>query len=205
MQMKHNIALIVSTAIGLAMNGPAFGQAAPAADKSTAPSAKTATSSQSEVSAADQKFMRNAAAGGATEVELGKLTADKATNEKVTEFGKRMVTDHGKAGDELKSLASQKNVTIPDGPDAKGKATIDKLSKLSGAAFDKAYMKEMVADHQKDVAEFQKASTHCADADLKTWAGTTLPTLQEHLRMAKEASSAVNGGSAAQSSGGAER
>ena len=70
---------------------------------------------------------------------------------------------------------------------------IEKISKMSGAAFDKAYMQDMVKDHQKDVAEFQKESSNGSDPDLKSWAATTLPTLQEHLRMAKEALSAVNG------------
>jgi putative membrane protein len=96
------------------------------------------------------------------------------------------VTDHGKATDELKSLAQQKNVTLPTELDAQHKATVARLSKLSGAAFDRAYMREMVTDHNKDVSAFKKQSTSASDADLKAWAGKTLPTLQEHQTMAKE-------------------
>ena len=152
------------------------------------------------MSAGDHKFAEEAASGGAAEVEMGKLASEKASNDKVKQFGQRMVTDHSRAGNELKTLANKKNMTLPDSPDAKSKAMMDKISKLSGAAFDKAYMQDMVKDHQKDVAEFQKESSNGADPDLKNWAATTLPTLQEHLRMAKEALSAVNGSASTTSS-----
>jgi len=152
---------------------------------------------------ADQKFAQDAAAGGLAEVEMGQLAADKASNEKVKQFGQRMVTDHSKANTELKTLASKKGLTLPDSPKPKDKSMAQKMSKLSGAAFDKAYMQDMVKDHQKDVAEFQKEASSGSDPDLKAWAGTTLPVLQEHLKMAKEALSAVNGSStgSSQSSG----
>ncbi len=138
------------------------------------------------LSAADSKFMHEAATGGMAEVEMGRLAADKASSADVKQFGQRMVTDHGKANDELKALAQQKNVTLPAALDAQHKPTVDRLSKLSGAAFDRAYMREMVNDHNKDVAAFKKESTSASDADLKAWAGKTLPTLQEHQTMAKE-------------------
>ncbi len=80
-----------------------------------------------------------------------------------------MVQDHSKPNDELK----QRNAA-------------EHLSTLSGAAFDKAYMSHMVEDHEKDVKEFDKASTSAEDSDLRSWAAKTLPTLQEHLRIAKE-------------------
>jgi len=148
---------------------------------------------QTSLSAGDNKFVREAAAGGAAEVELGKIAEEKASNEKVKEFGRRMVTDHSKAGDELKALATKKGVTVPTGPDAKSKAMAGKLSAMSGAAFDRAYMKDMVSDHEKDVAEFRKEANNGSDPDLKQWAATTLPTLEEHLKMAKEAYGAVTG------------
>ena len=85
-----------------------------------------------------------------------------------------MVDDHSKAGDDLKSLASQKNVTLPTDMDAKSKATYDRLSKLNGAAFDKAYMRDMVSDHRKDVAEFKKEANSGKDPDVKSWASLRL-------------------------------
>jgi len=138
-----------------------------------------------KAAATDTKFVHEAAAGGMAEVELGKLAAGKASSPDVKAFGQRMVDDHSKANDELKALASQKGMTLPSAPEPAHKAMQDRLSKLTGAAFDKAYMQEMVKDHDKDVAAFKHASTSAADPDLKAWAAKTLPTLQEHQTQAK--------------------
>src|SRR4051794_14885166 len=147
-------------------------------------------------SGADQRFVMEAAQGGMTEVELGQLAAQKAASDDVKKFGQRMVDDHTKANDQLKQVASQKSITLPTDIGAKNKAVKDHLEKLSGAAFDKAYMTHMVQDHKKDVAEFQKEASSGKDADIKNFASQTLPTLQEHLRMAQETHSKVSGGSA---------
>jgi len=144
---------------------------------------------------ADQRFVIEAAQGGMAEVELGQLATQKAASDDVKKFGQRMVDDHTKANDQLKQVASQKNITLPTDIGAKNKATKDHLEKLSGAAFDKAYMTHMVQDHKKDVAEFQKEANSGKDADVKNFASQTLPTLQEHLRMAQETHSKVGGGS----------
>jgi putative membrane protein len=137
--------------------------------------------------AADKKFMADAAAGGMAEVELGRLAAEKATKAEVKDFAKMMVEDHSKANAELKSLADKKNVTLPAGPKPEHKALEARLKKLSGAAFDDAYMTAMVKDHVKDVAAFDRESARGGDADVKSWAGKTLPTLRHHLDKAKEA------------------
>ena len=107
------------------------------------------------------------------------------------QFGQRMVDDHSKAGNELKSLAAQKNVTLPTALDQQHQADVDKLSKLSGAAFDREYMSMMVKDHQEDVAEFERQAANGADPDVKSWASRTLPTLREHLKMAQETAGKV--------------
>lgn len=137
------------------------------------------------VSAADRTFMDKAAQGGLAEVQLGNLAKDHAKSQAVKDFGQKMVDDHTKANDELKSLASQKNVTLPTDLDAKDKATYDRLSKLNGAAFDKAYMRDMVSDHRKDVAEFKKEASSGHDPDVKNWANTTVKTLEGHLSLAE--------------------
>jgi len=136
-------------------------------------------------------FVREAAIGGLAEVELGQLAAQKASSADVKQFAQRMVTDHGKANTELKSLAQKKNITVPTELDAKHKQTIEKLSKLSGPAFDRAYMDEMRKDHKKDVSEFKQQSMKGSDPELKAWAATILPTLQEHMQMAERTHSAV--------------
>src|SRR5207237_944698 len=131
----------------------------------------------------DKTFVMNAAIGGMAEVELGKLASEKASNESVKDFGKKMVDDHGKANEELKEVASKQKIDIPTSLDSKHQATVDRLSKLSGAAFDKAYVREMVKDHDEDVKEFQKEAQNGQDSAVRDFASKTLPTLQEHQRM----------------------
>jgi putative membrane protein len=137
----------------------------------------------------DSKFIRNAAIGGQMEVDLGKLAAEKASSDDVKKFGQTMVDDHSKANEELKSLASSKGVDLTKAMDnamKKSDSAKNKLEDKSGADFDKAYMKDMVSDHEKDVKEFEEASKNAEDAELKAWAAKTLPTLQHHLDMAKD-------------------
>jgi putative membrane protein len=146
---------------------------------------------QKMMSSADTKFAITAAQGGMAEVKLGQLAVDKASSPDVKAFGQRMIDDHTKANDQLKSLASAENMTLPTDMNAKDQADYDRLSQLSGAAFDKAYMKEMVKDHEQDVKEFQREADHGKDAQLKQFASTTLPILQSHLSDAKSTESKV--------------
>ncbi|PYJ08661.1 MAG: DUF305 domain-containing protein [Verrucomicrobia bacterium] len=131
-------------------------------------------------------FINKVADGGMTEVELGKLAEKNGQKENVKSFGAEMVKDHGKAGDDLKSVAGKMNVTLPDKVSADHQAKIDKMSKMSGEAFDTAYIKGMVEDHEKTVADFEKANTEVKNADLKKFIDDTLPVIKHHLKMAKE-------------------
>lgn len=135
---------------------------------------------------ADAKFVKNATQGGIAEVELGKLAAQKAASDDVKQFGQKMVDDHSKANDQLKQIASQKSMDVPSDLNPKDKAEMDRLSKLSGPAFDRAYMKYMVTDHTKDVAEFKKQANTGSDPDIKGFASNTLTTIEDHLKMAKD-------------------
>lgn len=133
------------------------------------------------LSKADSSFVMEAAAGGLMEVQAGQLAQQNATSQRVKDFGGMMVTDHSKANDELKSYASSHGITLPDSLPASMKKHLDAMKNMKGSAFDKHYVSMMVEDHQKDVAKFKKESTDANDAQLKTWAGNTLPTLQKHL------------------------
>jgi putative membrane protein len=144
-----------------------------------------------QVGPADMKFAQNAAQGGMAEVQLGQLAVQNGSSDQVKQFGQRMVDDHSKAGDDLKALASKENIMLPTSLNAKDQALVNRLQNMKGAAFDKAYMRDMVKDHQEDIAEFQKEAASGSDADLKSFATKALPTMQEHLRMAKEASQSV--------------
>jgi putative membrane protein len=126
------------------------------------------------------------------EVELGKLAAQKASDADVKSFGQKMVDDHSKANDQLQQLASQKGVTLSPTLSPTKKGDVNKLAKLSGAAFDRTYVSMMVKDHKKDVADFQKESSKGKDSDVKSWASTTLPTLQDHLKMVQDISSKMH-------------
>ncbi|HEX3111092.1 MAG TPA: DUF4142 domain-containing protein [Thermoanaerobaculia bacterium] len=139
------------------------------------------------LSSDDQTFMQKAATGGLAEVSLGQQVSSVAKNADAKNFADKMVTDHGKANDELKQLASTKSVTLPSDIDQEHKDAAQKV--MSSKNVDKAYMAEMVKDHDKDVKEFENASKSAKDADLKAWIDKTLPVLKEHQKMAHDINS----------------
>jgi putative membrane protein len=154
--------------------------------QTTPPGRAAGGNMKSGLSAADHRFVTDAAEGGMAEVQLGQLAVSKATNPDVKSFGQRMVDDHTKINDQLKSVATTEGIQLPTSIGAKNQATYDRLNRLSGAAFDRAYMQDMVRDHEADAKEFERVSQSGSNAGLKSFAGQALPTLQEHLRMAKD-------------------
>jgi putative membrane protein len=148
--------------------------------------AQTSSSdSSSKISMSDKRFLKKAAEGNEAEVELGKLAQEKSQDPKVKEFGQRMVTDHSKANEKLQSLASSKGVELPSEPGLMAKTEEKRLARLDGEKFDKAYMDYMVKEHTNDVKEFQKESESAKDPEVKSFASSTLLTLQEHLKQAQ--------------------
>ncbi len=168
------------------------------AQQSDQMSSKPSNKSSAGMSAADSHFLKKAASGGVAEVELGQLAQQKASSEDVKKFGERMVTDHTKANDQLKQVAAQEHVDLPQRIDAKDQAIKAKLEKLSVEQFDRAYMNDMVKDHKTDVAEFAHESQMAKDPAVKSFATETLPVLREHLKEAqriapKEQATAMSG------------
>jgi putative membrane protein len=147
-----------------------------------------------KMSGPDRRFIRDAAAGGMAEVELGKLAQQKATNDQVKQFAQRMIDDHGKANQQLMQLAQAKGVEPGPPKSSKHQRLYGRLSKLEGAEFDRQYVKEMVKDHQQDVAEFRRMSQRADDPELKAWAASTLPTLEEHLQQIRGIQEAMRTG-----------
>ncbi len=141
----------------------------------------------------DSTFATKAAEGGLAEVQLGNLAKDHAASADVKTFAERMVTDHTKANEELTKVAGGKGITLPTSMNSKDQATYDRLAKLNGAAFDRAYMQDMVTDHRGDVNEFKREADRGSDNDLKGFASKTLPTLQEHLTMAESTQTKIKG------------
>ena len=134
----------------------------------------TPTGGGSSLSEKDKTFMKKAAKGGMMEVTMGKVAEQNGQSDDVKSFGKRMVTDHSKANDELKSIASKKGFQLPSKEHA-GKWTSDK-----------AYIDMMVKDHEKDLAEFKEEANSGSDPDVKKFADDTSKVIQEHLDLVKE-------------------
>ena len=153
--------------------------------------AATFAVAQGTVPAADRAFAEKAAMGGAAEVQSGRMAEQKGMNSQVKQFGARMVQDHSKANEELKSIASAKGVAVPAEMDKSVLKEKEKLEKLAGAKFDREYMSHMVKDHKKDVKEFANEAKNAKDGDVKNFAAATLPTLQEHLKLAQAAERAA--------------
>ena len=148
---------------------------------------------RSNISHRDRKFVENAARSGMAEVELGKLAQQHASNPEVKQFAERMMSDHGKAGETLREIGEKNGITMPAEPKHAERRELGKLAKLSGARFDREYMSHMVRDHQNDLKEFEKEEQHATQPDVKNFVEQTLPTLKEHLQMAKQAQVAVGG------------
>lgn len=138
-----------------------------------------------------QEFVKTVASAGMMETKLGEMASEKAASEAVKEYGQTMVEDHGKANEELKSLASSNNLTVPESMLEKHQKTVDKLSDLSGEEFDKEYMKTMVKDHKKDIKEFEKAAEKADNSEVQAWAQKTVEVLKQHLQMAEDTQQSV--------------
>jgi len=153
---------------------------------SSAPAPRTSDLDESKARpGADTKFIEQAAANGVAEVKLGELASQRASNGDVKEFAQKLVEDHSKANGELEKIAAAQNVSPRQELKGKHQKAYDKLSKLEGEAFDKAYVKHMVDDHQKAVKLFERQAKNASDPELKQFASSTLPKLQGHLAEAK--------------------
>ena len=177
------IRLVLSTAaIALLAAMPAFSQQ---------PAGPRAATPQREMSQQDMHFMKEAAAGGLAEVELGKLAQQNAQDDQVKRFGARMAQDHGNANTELTALASGKGMTLPQQLDAKHAQLRDRLARLKGAEFDRAYMREMVRDHDADMKAFRREAQTGADPDIKAFAQKTLTVVEQHDKLAHDTTTAL--------------
>jgi putative membrane protein len=143
------------------------------------------TAASAASSKASQKFVQDAIEGNFAEVQMGQLAQQNGQSAEVKSYGQMLVTDHSAANEKAKALATQMGMTAPTEPNAKQKAMHDKMAKMTGADFDKAFAKEMVADHKKDIAEYKKESRKKNDP-AADFANNTLPTLQKHLDAAQK-------------------
>lgn len=145
-----------------------------------------------ELSRQDRNFAEHAMAGGMMEVQLGKLTEQRAQNDGVKRFGQRMVTDHSQANQQLSEIGNRLGLSAPAELPREQRRTVEKLAGLSGAEFDRAYMAAMIDDHKKDIGEFRKQADKGENAELKTFAQQTTPILEQHLRLAEDTQSRLS-------------
>src|SRR6185312_4828323 len=188
--MKKLLIVLMAIAIGLFIGCSAQRGNEKAEGAGTAGNPNNSTMSTpaetSNLNDADKDFITKAAQGGAEEVALGELAQQNGGSAAVKSFGERMVNDHRQAGDKLKQVAEKKGITLDNGLTSDAQKEQQSLAKKKGADFDKAYMALMVKDHQDDVNEFQKEANNGQDTDIKSFASSTLPTLQDHLNLAKQ-------------------
>jgi putative membrane protein len=135
---------------------------------------------------ADTKWVHEVAADNLLEVNLGKMAERKATNPAVKQFGERMVTDHGKANQELLSMASSHGLPFKPGLGRRHEQKVDRLEKVQGKEFDRAYIRSMIENHTDDISYFENEGRHAKSAPVRDYAAKYLPTLQQHLSMAKQ-------------------
>ncbi len=154
---------------------------------------RSAAGNTMQVAESDRMFAVKASQGGKQEVELGQLAAKQASSSDVKAFANRMIQDHSKAGDELMQTTNKLGITVPATEDPAFEKKKDQLSKLKGVDFDRAYMNEMVDGHTKVATDFESYANTGTNADLKAWASRTLPTVREHLQMAKDIQSKLGG------------
>jgi putative membrane protein len=174
MAFKH---LLAGVAVVALMAPPALAQTA---------QQPQAQAEQAQVAQEDRDFATEAAQGGLMEVRLGKLAQQQAKSTEVKDFAQRMVDDHGQANDKLRQIAEQKGIELPQDLSEDAQATYEELQQQSGAEFDQAYMDEMISDHEDDVSAFEDYVENAKDPDLRSFAEETLPTLKEHLELAKQ-------------------
>jgi putative membrane protein len=173
MRMKATT-IVLAAGLGIGAGTAAAAPAAAAGDKATKANAQT--------------FLSKVAQANLAEVELGKLAAEKAESADIKQYGQKMVDDHGKANKEVHALADPKGLTLPTYVDAAHKAAKARLEKLSGEAFDRAFISQMVRDHQAAVALFRTQARSGKDPEVKAFAEKMLPDLEGHLKMAMDLS-----------------
>lgn len=170
---------VVGALISAASVGPASAQQPLDSGPAEAMPAKGSAS----LSAGDRKFVEEAGTSNLAELKVAKLALDRGDSQQVKDLAGRLIEDHTKAGDQLRQISQQEGFSLPSEPTAQQKAAYDHLTKLSGAAFDDAFLKQMKTDHQNAVALFQRESTSAQDPQLRSFAAQTLPTLEHHQQM----------------------
>jgi putative membrane protein len=171
--MQKGFAFTAAAALLIALPAASFAQGA-----------STRSAERPAASATAKGFLTDAAQGDAAEIKMGTLAEKNGGSAEMKEYGKTLVTDHTKAGQQVKATAQQVGTTVEEQPNSEQQKDYDKLAKLKGAEFDKEFARMSVEDHQKDIAKFQKEAS-ANDGPVSDLAKQQLPVLQKHLQMAQ--------------------
>jgi len=182
------------TSPGGSMTSPG-GSTTPPSDTTTPSSGSTTSPTQNSLSSSDKRFMIQAAQGGTAEVQMGQMALNKASSDQVKQYAQEMIDQHSQANNQLAALAAQKGVTLPTTIGSKNQSLYDQLSKLSGAAFDKAYINQAgVKAHSQQESLYKREAQKGKDEDIKAFATSVLPTVEQHLQVARSLSSGKTAG-----------
>ncbi len=183
-----------TTPPGGSMGAPGGSTTSPS-DTTTPSSGSTTSPTQNSLSSSDKRFMIQAAQGGTAEVQIAQLALNKASSDQVKQYAQEMIDQHSQANNQLAALAAQKGVTLPTTIGSKNQALYDQLSKLSGAAFDKAYINQAgVKAHSQQESLYKREAQKGKDEDVKAFATSILPTVEQHLQVARSLSSGKTAG-----------
>ncbi len=142
--------------------------------------------SQGNLSMADQHFLTQAAEDNQAEIQIAQLAQQRGSSDAVKQFAQTLVTDHTQAQNQLQQLAQNYGMTMPTTVNSKDQKEYNRLSSLSGEEFDKAFLKQQVRDHQKDISKFNAEAQRSQDSGIKSFASSMVPALQKHLQMAQD-------------------
>ena len=147
---------------------------------------QTATTTQSMQNAVDRSFINSAAEANLAEIDTAKMVGQKSTDPGVKDFANRMVTDHTQASQSLASFAEMSGVKLPTETGATERNQKNELQKLSGSKLDDAYLRDELQGHEEAIAAFENEIENGQNQEIKNYAARTLPTLQDHIRIAED-------------------
>jgi putative membrane protein len=153
---------------------------------STSTSGSATAGMSAEKTGSVSQFVTTAARNNQLEIELGQLAAQKASNEQVQELGQKMVQHHRQATEKLTSIASKKNIEVPQTLSEQQRDEVAQFRELSGSEFDRRYTSRLVDEHKKDIQRFEQQANQGSDPEIREFARNTLPTLREHLQEAQQ-------------------
>jgi putative membrane protein len=142
--------------------------------------------SSSGTSAWDKQFIMNIALRGMREIDLAKVALDKSSNPAIKEYAAKVVEEQTKATGALKRIAGKQSIAIPAALDPKEQTEVDRIAKLSGADFDRAYTRDQVKNHERSLREFQREAKDGQDEQVKAFAVRVLPIVEQHLQTARD-------------------